>query len=540
MGIVIWVVAMTRRATNSNRRNFLKLTGTGVAGMMVAGCIDGENGGDGSPDTLVYTSSTEIPSTDPAAISGHADLSVNYNAYDPLVTVDEDLTIVGRLATDWESADGGQRWTFQIREGVKTHAGNTLTAEDVVYTVERAKEVGTGISSLWSTVTENVEATGEQEVEFTLDEPFGPFVATLSTCFVVDKTALEGAAGDYGTEHLESNSAGTGPYTLEERNAGNQATFDRFDDYFQGWDENSIDRVRMEIIPEESTNRQMMTTGEAHITDQYLSPQGYEEIGNSDVARVYEDSQPSLYHMMMNTRKEPFDDVNVRKAFNLAFDAQSAVDDIWGGGTVAAGPVPVGVPGKNEDLEPYDTDSDAATEAIEQSGYSVDDINAIDITIAHPTGFTNQRRNALLLQNNLSDIGVDINVSAEQWSSITNRVTDSETAPRILSSTASASVPTADAHTYQMHHPSQLGTYTSASWYSTDELTQVLEDARTESDQETRYDLYREAQQLIAEGYPSVYVCYIPFRVGLNEQVGGFKDLKLMGASHQFHNYNWE
>lgn len=511
--------------------------------MMLTGCI-GDDGGDGSggesADTLVYTSSTEIPSADPAVISGHAALSVSYNAYDPLVTVDENLEIVGRLASDWKSADGGQRWTFQIREDVPTHDGNTLTAEDVAYTVKRAQEVGSGISSLWSTVIENVEATGDHEVEFTLEEPFGPFVATLTTLFVVDKNSLEGATGDYGQEYLESNSAGTGPYILEERNAGDQTTFTQFEDYYQGWEDNAIERFRMEIISEESTNRQMMTTGEAHVTDQYLSPQAYQEIGNSDNARVYEDSQPSLYHMMMNTQKEPFDDRNVRKAFNLVFDSHSAVENIWGGGNVASGPVPVGIPGKNEELEPYATDTDAAADAISQSSYSVDDINAIDITVAHPAGFTNQRRNALLLQDSLTDIGIEIGVSAEQWSSVTDRVTDPETAPQMLSSTATASVPTADAHTYQMHHPSQHGTYTSAAFYSTDELTQVLEDARTEPDLESRYELYRQAQELIYEGYPSVYVCYIPFRVGLSEQVGGFTDLKLMGASHQFHNYNWQ
>jgi peptide/nickel transport system substrate-binding protein len=284
----------------------------------------------------------------------------------------------------------------------------------------------------------------------------------------------------------------------------------------------------------------MMTTGRAHVTDQYLSPQAYNEIGNSDAARVYRDSQPSLYHMMMNTKKEPFDDIDVRRAFNLVFDAQSAVENIWGGGSVANGPVPSGLPGKNEELSPYGADTDAAADAISQSSYTVDDINAIDITVIHPAGFANQRRNGLLLQNSLKEIDINIGVSAEQWPSITGRVTDAETAPRILSSTATASVPTPDAHTYQMHHPSQLGTYTSAAFYSTDELTQVLDQARTEPDRQKRYDLYREAQQLIVEGYPSVYVCYTPFRIALNNNVGGFSDLKLMGASHQFHNYHWK
>lgn len=533
---------MSKLEMTTDRRRFLQMAGAGATSFMVAGCSGGDvdGGGSDNSDTLVYTSTTEIPNADPAAISGHSDLSLNYNAYDPLVTVNEDLDIVGRIATDWEGTENGQLWTFQLRDDVEFQDGGTLTAEDVVYTVERAKAIGSGISSLWSGVIDSVEATGDHEVEFTLTDPFGPFVATLTTCFIVDKETLEGEAGEYGTEYLENNSAGSGPYTLEERNFGDNSIFERFDGYWQGWDDNSIDRFRMEIVKEESTNRQMMVTGDAHVTDQYLTPQAYEEIGSSDSARVYEGSQPSLFHMMMNSQKAPFDDVNVRKAFNLAFDASEAVEYIWKGGEVAAGPVPNGFPGKNEEIEPYDHDADAAADAIAESDYSVSEINDIDVTLAHPAGFDTQRQNALLMQNNVSDIGIEIDVSAEQWSSITDRVTDSETAPLMLASTATASVPTPDAHTYQMHHSSQLGTYLSGAWYSTDELTALLEEARREPDKQTRLDLYRDAQQLIVDGYPSVYVCYVPFRVARRKEVGGFQDLKLMGASHQFHNYNWK
>lgn len=541
------------------RRQFIKLLGASAGSLALAGCLgddedetddtgqddqatdvgddDGEDPAE--PDELYFVSSSPFPSLDPAKIGGFAGLFGNYNLYDPLITVNEDLELVGRLATDWES-DDAQHWRVSLRDDVEFHDGGTMTAEDVVYTTERAQMVGTGISSLWSQVIEDVEAVDDNVVDFTLTETFGPFPTTLATHFVVDKSVVEDAEGEEGEEYLEHNSAGTGPYILEERQIDDYQLYTKFDNYFQGWHDNAIEQVRVAIIEEESTARQTMVTGEGHLTDQYLSPEGYEEIDNADGMYVYEDTQPSSYHLQMNTQKEPFDDLNVRRAFNLVYNAEEAAEHIWGSGHVATSTVPPGIPGRNQDLDSYGRDVDAAVAALDDSGYTAEEINEIGITAEHPAGFERQRRSTLLLQNNLRDIGIDIEVTATPWSQVTDLVTDVETSPDILSSTATANIPSPDVYTYQMHHPSQQGTYLSASWYTTDELTETLDNARTEPDDEARNNYYRDAQQMIYDAYPTVLVTYVPFQIGISERLGGFQDLSIMGASHQIHNFYWE
>lgn len=539
-----------RSLEKKERRQFLRMLGVGAGSVVLAGCTgdDSEgdstdtgngNGGSSNPDELLFVSSSPFPSVDPAKIGGFAGLFSNYNLYDPLITVNEDLELIGGLASDWES-DDAQTWTVQLEEGVEFHDGGLMTAEDVVYTTKRAQSVGTGVTSLWTQVIDSVDAIDDTTVEFNLTETFGPFPTTLATHFVVDKSVVQDAEGDEGTEYLEQNSAGTGPYTLDERVTDNYQIYTQFDNYYRGWDDNAIEQIRVQIVTEESTVRQLMTTGEGHLTDQYLSPQAYEEIGNSDKARVYESTQPSMYHLMMNTQREPFDDVNVRRAFNLVYNSQEAAENIWGSGVLASTPVPPGIPGRNEELEPIGHDVEAAQAAIEESSYSADEINDIGITAEHAAGFDRQRRSTLLLQNNLSDIDIDIEVTATPWTQITDRVPQRETSPDVMSATATANIPSPDVYTYQMHHPSQLGSYLSAAWYSSDDLTETLEQARNEPDDEARNALYREAQKLIMNAYPSIHITYAPFQVGINEQVGGFTDLKILGASHQIYNMRWE
>jgi peptide/nickel transport system substrate-binding protein len=438
------------------------------------------------------------------------------------------------VATKWDVKNDGKTWTFTIRNDIPFQSGNTLTAEDVAYSMRRILRIGLGYSSLWASVLdpEDITVHDKKTVEFATKKQYGPLVATLVQLFIVDSKLLKkhekkgkfGKHGDYAQEYLERHVAGSGPYTLAEWQTGSRMVFEMFNDYWKGWNPDQFERARMEIVQEESTTELMMKRGKADMTSQFLSTETYQQMKSFDNVRVPEVSQLQLFHLPINTQKKPTDDLNVRKAIAHAFDYNTAVEDIIQGGKVAVGSVPRGMPGHNDKLEPYRQNFEKAKAALNKAKYSVDEINDIGLHVVFVANYPLERKIALLLKDNLKKLGItNVSVDAKQWATITKMASSVKSTPHLTAIFHTAKFPSPDSHTYLMYHPSSFGSYISMSWYSTEQLTQVLEKARSTMDLETRLDTYRKAQPLIVEGYPSVFIANPPYRIGLNKSLGGWE-----------------
>lgn len=557
------------------RRRVLKLAGSGIVAGSVAGCAesggDGTDGGDGggdggngdggtdtegdgggnggpNPDYEVINLANQVVNTiDPHKATDYVAVASALNTYDPLIYVSEETVPVANIGTEWNVTDQGQTWEFTLRDDVTFHSGNDLTAEDVVYSMDRARSLQRGFSSLWEgfVTPGDTEVVDEQTVRFNLSKPYGPFLATLVMFFVVDSQVVKnneesgdhGDRGDFGEAYLGDNIAGSGPYQVSQWDTGNEIQYEAYKDYWGGWEENQFGQARFTIITEESTQKQMMKAGEADMSTQFLSPEAYEEMSGYGNVKVPEGViNLQIFHLPMNTRQEPFDDINVRKAIAHAFDYQTAMEKIMPGSVPCQGPVPVNMPGHNENIEPYQQDLDAAQSFLEDAEYSVDEINQMGIEISYVTDFQAERRISLLLQNNLKEIGItNAEINPIQWSKFTERASSADTAPDMMNVFHMAKFPSPDSHTYLMHHPSAMGSWISAAWYTEEELTQTLEDARAATNQEERYSLYQEAQKMIADAYPSVFILNPPYRIALNKNLGGWTYRGVMSFQLRFY-----
>lgn len=545
--------------TKPSRRSFLKSVGTGGVVASLAGCTgsntdenpdqqttgstqEQSEGGTttagtdgGGTNEFVFVVTQVFGTIDPAKQTDYTEGFAAQNFYDPFITTDpESFEPTGHLVTEWNVEDDGATWVFSLREDVPHQNGGTLTADDVVYSMNRMLSLGEGQASLWSNrleAGEDITARDEHTVEFSLDQSYGPLLASLTQFFVVDSQTVKaneadgefGERGDYGQQYLSSNVAGTGGYTLKNWSTGNTLEMEAFDDYWNGWPDNRFDTVRAEVISELSTVKNMMKLGNADMTDQYMGTSTYEEMAGYPNVEVPTTAQIQIFHIPMNTQKPPLDDINVRKAIAYAFDYQSAVDNIVGGGSKAAGPVPRNLFGHNDDVSPSTQDLDAAKAALDEADYTVEEINDIGLEHAVIAGIESQRQFGLLNQSGLQELGIEVEINPIQWSTLTDRATQIESSPHMANVYLSPVIPSPDNYTYFMHHPDAFGTYWSLSWYSTEELTEVLDQTRQETDFDARMDLYEEAQQLIVDGFPSLYVANPPYRVGLNKNVGGFQ-----------------
>ncbi|GAA0215757.1 ABC transporter substrate-binding protein [Halobacterium noricense] len=548
--------------SNTDRRRFLKLVGAGSTGVVLAGCAGSgdqtnqtgdttadsddsgssqqqNDGGDGTND-FHFIAGQVFGTLDPAEQVDYTQGLAAQNLYDEFVTVDpESLEPTNHIADSWETEDGGSTWVFTIRDDVTFTDGSNMTAEDVVYSMRRMLNMEAGYSSFWLDYIDpsDVTARDERTVAFEFSQAYGPALATFVQFYIVNSAVVQENEqdGDYGNAYLQDNSAGSGAYELENWSQGTSIETTAYEDYWKGWDDNSFDTFRSTVITEQSTIINTMREGNGDMTDQYMGTQAYEEMDSMSNVRVPEVPQLQLFHLPLNTQKAPTDDVNVRKAIAYAFDYESAVNDIIGGGAVAAGPVPREMAGHNGDLSPMSQDLERAQEFLDQSDYTVEEINEIGLEHVVVAGTELQRQIGLLNQSGLSELGIEVEINPQQWATITDRATDPEETAHMTNIFHTAKMPSPDSHTYLMYHPSSFGSYISQSFYTTDEITSVLEEARGTTDLQERLDRYREAQELVVEGMPSVYIANPPYRIGINENVGGWEYQGVMSFDWDVH-----
>ena len=145
-------------------------------------------------ETVLRLDEVAVGELDPAKASDYADTILMFNVYDSLVIPRQGGPgLVPHLAESWEGE--GTSYTFKIRDGVQFQSGNTLTAEDVVFSFDRMKTIGQGLSFLFVSV-DKVEVVDGNSVRFTLAEPYAPFISSLVRLPIVDKQLVMDNLGE--------------------------------------------------------------------------------------------------------------------------------------------------------------------------------------------------------------------------------------------------------------------------------------------------------------------------------------------------------
>ncbi|MEI3613573.1 ABC transporter substrate-binding protein [Pseudogracilibacillus sp. SO30301A] len=494
---------------------------------------------------FVFMSQQIIETIDPAKHTDETTTAAVINIYDALVYPDVEAGTIDpspNLATKWDVSEDGLTYTFTLRDDVQFHSGNSLTADDVVYSMQRLLAIKQGSSWMFSDVLEpeNVKSIDDHTVEFKLNTPYAPFVSTLTQLYVVDSELVKenavdgdyGEFGDYGESFLENNTAGSGPYQVVSFDRSSELSLTRFEDYWKGWEEGQLDEVKIRVVEEEATVRTLLAAGDADMANQWLSMESYKNFENMEGIEVAENVDTSIYHIPMHTQKPPLDDVNVRKAIAYAFDYETAVNDIMNGATQARGPVSEAIPGHNNEAIQYSKDIEKAKEFLSQSKYAGEELEIDFVFIGE---FPEHRQFSQLLQNNLKEIGINVNLKPDTWANITDMASDIESSPHMFLVNVGLRYPHADAHTYGMYHPSVHGSYLAASWYDNDEVTKVLEEGRKAIDVDEQMNYYAQAQELIAEDAPSVYIANQTHRIAYRDYITNYKFVGILGFDLNFY-----
>ncbi len=495
-----------------------------VFALMMAACgeeekADGGQQAQGKQVAIFAYTREPITEWDPAVEFAEGIITLQ-NVYECLLKYDpaaDEFTPV--LATEYERSDDGLTWTFKIRKGVKFHDGTDLDAEAVKYSLDRTIKIGKGAAYILDSVKE-IAVVDPYTVEFRLKEPapMDIILAAVNATYILSPTAAKSHPDDWFTQ---GNECGTGPYMLEDFQAGQQVILTRFDDYWKGWEGNHFDKVIIKAVPEAATKRQLISKGDIDITME-LPPEDIEALKKDpNVNVMIEPSFQNLF-LVINTKKKPMDNVLVRQAMCYAYPYEDVIKYALGGmGSQSRGSVPVGLWGHGDDIFQYTTDLAKAKELMEQSGVGPGPHN---VEFAYASGDEAQRKSAELWKANLDQIGINLQIRPGPWGTIWDRATtaDAEDAQGVFSlyDWPDACDPMAFVQPFFRSD----GVLNFGYW-SNPEADKLMDEARRQSglDRKKAAELYVEAQRIIVEEAVCVFTFDQQYAFVLAKDFKGYK-----------------
>ena len=343
---------------------------------------------------------------------------VHWATYDTLVKFpDTDASsIEPNLATSWEVSDDGMTYTVTLRDDVTFANGDPLTADDVVFSFNRMKNVQSNPSFLADPIA-SVEAVDDLTVAVHLVEPRPSFLAeVVNTAFSVANDEEVMAAGgtdaedaattDTAQEFFDQNSAGTGPYILESWTPQEETVIVRNPDY---WGEQPyFDRVIIVNIPEAATQKIALESGDIDLALDLAPDQIAELEGNEDLS-IFVGQDRWTHFLLMNRDPEiggPMADPLVALAIRYALD-YDGYTQLWSGSVTPGSNMWVGLAGAFGPDRAMERDLDRARELLAEAGFP----DGFDTTLSYPDftfGGINLSTNAQKIQADLAEVGINV------------------------------------------------------------------------------------------------------------------------------------
>lgn len=527
----------TTEENRIDRRRFVQLTGIGAttASMGMAGCTgssdgdDTEQTSDGS-DTDADSGGSQ-QAGDKTLVWGHSEVTQNLDPhqtatastgrflrsiYENLVGLSADLKLTTAtdgpspgLANDWTVSDDQLTYEFSLREGVTFHDGSALTSADVKYTYERMADPETGaIMGFVMDPIESIETPDDTTVIINLGQVFQPFLRQLA--FSGTSIVPEGSGPQLGDKPV-----GTGPFSFDYRQQGNEAQLQAFDDY---WAEGPfIDTVKEVTVTDPDSRLTGMETREYDVINDI--PLNRINSVVSDSPLQTETWAPlSWAFFNMNNNVEPFDDLSMRKAMDFAIDNEELVEGaLFGNGKPTATPSFPDSDFRNTDLEPRQQDFDRAQELIAESPYNPSDY---DLTFKVTTNYPWHIDAAVILRGYFQELGFNVELQRLQWGDWLQEVfTDQDFRITMV-------------NFFTFWEPDYLY---SAVWgsdgsfntrnYASDEFDGAIEDARVAGSRDEAIEKYQEAQQIIYDDVPDVMLWFRDGTLAADQRVGGLETM---------------
>jgi len=364
----------------------------------LCGCKGGKTGKSEQKELTVGIAQDLDDSLDPHKMTAAGTREILFNVFEGLVKPDENGNLIPAVASGYTIAPTGDTFTFTLRDGVKFHNGKTVTAEDVVYSINRVagKDSEKPLIAQFSAVA-SVEAADDHTVVIRTAEPYLEFLSYLTAAIIpANSDPADGLVG-------------TGPFRFVSRKAQENIVLERFADY---WGTPAhLDKVTFKIIENANVLVTSLKSGAIDLCAHLTSTQA-KELGKDFT--VAEGSMNLVQAMYLNNAFGPLQDVRVRQALCWAVDRQKILDFVNDGmGSVLGSSMYPAFGKYYNDLSAFYTqDVEKAKALLKDAGYE----NGFDLVITAPVNYQIHVDTAQVIAEQLKAIGVRCTIQTVEWS----------------------------------------------------------------------------------------------------------------------------
>jgi len=453
----------------------------------------------------------EPKTMDPTEVSDLVSFSFFFNMYDPLIRFDADDELRPGLAESWEVSDDGLQVTFHLRDGVKFWNGDPLTAEDVVFSYNKA--IASSYTSSSTNMMESMEKVDDKTVVLNLKFPYGPVIYCIGSAQM--GIIQEKHYNAVGAEGFARDPMGTGAYKLVSWASGDKVILVANDDYYRGAPQ--IKDLTYKVLTDGDTAVLALQNHEVDIVD--TPPAAHRAtLMAEESLTYYETPIAASVFVGFNNAVGMFSDKRMRKAVMMTVDKEAMIEGAREGLGMALNtwwPIPIGGwdMANNDKLQgiPYDPEGAKAlfTEAGYGSGLVVELKTTDSATYNKPTE---------VLQDMLSQVGVTGNINRMERTAYFESVqTERDFDMAVLASTTG--VPDID-YIYPSFHSSYVDAGRNYMGVKNADLDRLLETGRASTDQAERAQIYLEMAELWNEEVFSgvLYTYFTPICADKNLQ----------------------
>lgn len=458
--------------------------------------------------TLVIAGGTDMTSFDIHNHNTTYTEAIHVNMFNYLVKNGGSEGFISDLAESWENVDD-LTWSFKLKEGVKFHNGEELTAEDVKFSLERVAKDDTLLEHGSYKQIQEVKVKSAYEFDIITGAPDPTLLNRLSRLGsgVLPKNYIE----TEGWEGFLKNPIGTGPYKFKEWKRDDRVVLVANENYFGNapkWEE-----LIFRSIPEDSTRVSELLTGGVDIAVN-IPPTDVERVGNTDGVSIVKSASQRVMMLVLRTAEGNVTaDPKVREAIDLAIDKQAIVDSLLNGaGKVTRTRVTPGNVGANEDLYGKSLyDPAKAKELLAEAGYA----NGLELSLSSPNGrYLKDKETAELIQAMLSEVGISVKLEFLEWSAFQSKYAERSFGDMFFLGYGN-SMFDASLALDRMKFDQAKG----ETDYNNPETEALLNAATSNMNPEERIEQYQKAQELIAEDRPQIYLFQVESIYGKNDRI---------------------
>lgn len=382
-------------------KKFLVFT---LMAVMLITLLSGCGGGDQTVDppkrdTINVSIVQQIPTADPQEnflIQGD---QVLFQTYEPLIYIAENAVVQPKLVENYKISNDGLTYTFNLRKDVLFHNGEKMTADDVVFSFNRALEFAHIINQLPN--YKEIKKIDEHTVTIHATSVSSTFINGISRVHILSEKAVTEAGEDFGIKAVDS---GTGPYRQTYFKGDDRIDLEAFDDYYLGAP--AIKKATFHLITDASTLATAFQAGELQLS---TIPEAYwEEVHGSGKYNTFLAPTTHTTYLLLNNNRAPFNDVRVRQAINYAINREEMVllayENLADIAYFMANPEKV-FGATLDGVNKYPYNPEKAKELLADAGYA----DGLKITITSASIYFFEKI-ATIMQGYLADIGVTADI----------------------------------------------------------------------------------------------------------------------------------